>query len=91
MENKEFIEKYKGVDKYFVFSDGFLKFEFVMNGENVEIQTIGEPIIDLCIDNKIVNCNEYIPLKLKSAGTMMIDGKCLMYTKYENMMIFCLV
>jgi hypothetical protein len=91
VENKEFIEKYKDIDKYLLFSDGFLKFEFVMKDENVEIKVEGNPVFDLHIDNKIVKYNEYDPLKLTNAGNMMISEKCIMYTKYDDKMIFCLV
>lgn len=82
----KFIEKYKDDVKYFLLEEGFVNFEFLIEGDKIEID-----LKEIEIDNKMINFKNYEPIKLTMAGNMMIQGNYLMYTKYDDKMIFVLV
>lgn len=90
MDNNEkitdFVESVKDYKKFLCLDEGFTFFEF---GEDNSID-LKESFEILEIDDRKFYKDEYNPTKLITTG-LIIGDKMLLYTKYDDIIIFILI
>lgn len=87
--NVEFIEKYKNIDKYLLVREGFVFFNFIKKNNFIKLKFY-EDYDFLILDGKKVNKNNYHPVKLSCAGNMIFYEQKMLFTEYEDKLVFVL-